>query len=132
MKWIKTALIIIAAVSLVGYGGLRVYGLGYSRGEEAGYDSGFSEGQADGYESGEEVGYEQGQADGYGAGRLEGYYEGEAEGYSSGKEDGYDEGYLAAEIKEINHPDSFQVRIEADWWYGEMIQRGAEIHKRLF
>jgi len=97
MKWIKTALIVIVAVSLIGYGGLKVYGLGSSRGEQAGYDSGFMEGQMVGYESGEKVGYEQGQTDGYGAGRLEGYYQGEAEGYSSGKVDGYDEGYLKGE-----------------------------------
>ena len=97
MKWIKTILAVLITVSILGYGGLRIYGVGYSSGEQAGYDSGFAEGQVVGYQSGEQVGYQQGQTDGYGAGRLEGYYQGEAEGYSSGKKEGYDDGYLVGE-----------------------------------
>jgi len=85
MKWLKRIFISIGILVVVGFGGVTLYGIAYSMGETAGYDSGHSVGQ--------EAGYNLGKQDGYGEGYASGKQEGYNKGYIAGKADGYEEGY---------------------------------------
>ncbi len=97
MKSVTIILVTISVLTLIGYGGFEVYNMGYSGGEEIGYDSGYLVGQEVGYNSGQQEGYHEGQADGYSEGYLSGEQDGYSEGYLSGEQVGYSKGYLSGE-----------------------------------
>jgi len=88
----KSILISIGILALIGTGGFFLYQVAYSQGETSGYSDGYSQG----YVVGQEEGYNSGQADGYQQGETEGRQLGEQEGYEkgylAGKADGYEEG----------------------------------------
>ena len=88
----KSVLISIGILALIGAGGFFLYQVAYSQGETSGYIDGYSQGhvvgQEEGYNSGQAEGYQQGEAEGRQLGKLEGY----DEGYLAGKADGYEEG----------------------------------------
>lgn len=86
--WLKTVLIIIGVVAVVGVGGYILYNVAYTVGDAAGFDEGYKAGEKVGYIAGNDDGY----SDGYNLGHDEGYSEGETVGYNQGYETGYDEG----------------------------------------
>jgi hypothetical protein len=94
LLWVLIAVFIIGAI---GFGGFKVYGMGYASGKQAGYESGYDIGRDDGYQSGQKDGYEQGykkgNTDGFTSGFTNGKNEGYTEGYDVGNKDGYQSGY---------------------------------------
>jgi len=97
---VKSVLISIGILALIGTGGFVLYSVAYSQGTTSGYSDGYSHGcvmgQEEGYNSGQADGYQQGKAEGRQLGEQEGYDEGylagNADGYEEGVEIGYEEG----------------------------------------
>lgn len=100
MKKILWSILAIVLIVAIGFGGYKVYGMGYSLGQNTGYDDGYTLGEGTGYESGQtsgyDSGYEMGKTEGFQSGKeqgyTEGYSDGEEDGYAEGEADGYEEG----------------------------------------
>lgn len=102
LMWIFIAIFVIGGI---GFGGYKVYGMGYDVGEKDGYntgqDFGYKLGLEDGYQSGHDDGYQSGHEEGYQAGydvgEQDGYNSGYASGLATGTQAGYQDGYSKGE-----------------------------------
>jgi hypothetical protein len=98
-KWKIAVISSVVILTVITYGGLKVYGAGYAGGNADGYQSGYAIGRDEGYTSGKEDGYQtgygEGQTAGFASGKTEGYNLGKNEGYNTGQEVGYEQGYDA-------------------------------------
>jgi len=88
--WTLVAVIVIGGLS---FGGIKVYGMGFDKGEKVGYSTGEDLGYKAGLEIGYGEGYHAGTDDGIRTGTLEGKKLGYAEGYDVGEDEGYKSGY---------------------------------------
>ena len=95
MKKLIRILVVIVTIAVIGFGGYKVYSMGFDGGEKAGYDTGYSFGETKGYQSGQEVGYLEGYQTGTDDGMVEGKTIGYADGYDEGEQDGYQSGYTS-------------------------------------
>ncbi len=100
----KSILISIGILALIGTGGFFLYQVAYSQGETSGYSDGYSQG------------YVVGQEEGYNSGQADGYQQGETEGRQLGKQEGYEEGYLAG------NANGYEEGAEDSLGHGYMIQ----------
>jgi len=109
---VRSVLISIGILVLIGAGGFFLYEVAYSHGSTIGYSGGYS------------CGYVVGQEDGYSSGQVDGYQQGEVEGYQLGRQDGYEEGYLFGEADgyEAGVEVGYEEGIEDSLGHGYMIQ----------
>jgi hypothetical protein len=109
MKKILWTFIAIIVIAGIGFGGFKVYGMGYDSGEKDGYDSGYNTGEDYGYQVGYQLGYRNGTEDGmiegkrigytngYNVGEQAGYKTGYSSGLATGTQAGYQDGYSKGE-----------------------------------
>jgi hypothetical protein len=93
MKKLMWILVVIIVIAGIGFGGYKVYSIGYDGGEKTGYDTGYSIGEDKGYQSGQKDGYTEGYLTGTDDGMVEGKKIGFTDGYGEGEQDGYQSGY---------------------------------------